>query len=267
MDEFNDNLIKNEVKIFDAHAHYDDEEFDNDRDELIKELQRNNIVGILNCGSSMKGSEDSVKLAREYDFFYAAVGIHPEYADKFNQEQVLKIRNLLMNDKVKAIGEIGLDYHYDENPSRNIQKKAFVSQMKIAEEFNLPVIIHDRDAHEDTLEIVKSFPNVKGEIHCFSGSVEFAKEYLKLGYYLGITGVVTFKNAKKTVKVVEQIPINRILVETDCPYMTPVPYRGKRNMSPYIYYIMNKISEIKGIPIQEVSFNTINNIKNLIGLR
>lgn len=268
MDELNDNLIfRSKVKIFDAHAHYDDEEFDSDRDRLIGQFKENNVIGVLNCGSSMQGSEDSVKLAQKYEFFYAAVGIHPEYADKFDKTQEDMLRKLALNNKVKAIGEIGLDYYYDENPDRDIQRKAFIRQMQLAEELKLPVIIHDRDAHEDTLDIVKSFPNVKGEIHCFSGSVEFAREYLKLGYYLGFTGVVTFKNARKTIRVVEEVPINRILVETDCPYMTPTPYRGKRNMSTYIYYIMDKIAKVKEIPIEEVSFNTILNIKNLLDLR
>ncbi|WP_123052658.1 TatD family hydrolase [Clostridium sp. JN-1] len=268
MDKFNKDLIfKSNVKIFDAHAHYDDDEFDSDRDELIGELKKNNVIGVLNCGCSLKGSEDSVKLAQKYDFFYAAVGIHPEYADKFDKNQEDILRRLASYDKVRAVGEIGLDYYYDENPDRDIQKKVFIRQMKLAEKLGLPVIIHDRDAHEDTLNIVKSFPNVKGEIHCFSGSVESAREYLKLGYYLGFTGVVTFKNAKKTIQVLKEVPIDRILVETDCPYMTPAPYRGKRNMSAYIYYIMDKIAEVKEIPIEEVSLNTILNIRNLLNLR
>lgn len=252
--------------IFDAHAHYDDEQFNEDRETVIKELKENGIVGVLNCGASMEGSIESVKLAEKYDFFYAAVGIHPEYADKFDDDLLKQIESLTKNSKVKAIGEIGLDYHYDENPPREIQKKVFIKQMELAEKLNLPVIIHDRDAHGDTLNIIKKFPNVKGEIHCFSGSVEFARECLKLGYYLGFTGVVTFKNAKKVIEVVKEIPLDRMLVETDCPYMAPVPERGKRNRSEYIEYIINKIAEIKSILPINVKKQTVRNARNLINI-
>lgn len=252
--------------IFDAHAHYDDEQFNEDRETVIKELKENGIVGVLNCGASMEGSIESVKLAEKYDFFYAAVGIHPEYADKFDDDLLKQIENLTKNSKVKAIGEIGLDYHYDENPPREIQKKVFIKQMELAEKLNLPVIIHDRDAHGDTLNIIKKFPNVKGEIHCFSGSVEFARECLKLGYYLGFTGVVTFKNAKKVIEVVKEVPLDKMLVETDCPYMAPVPERGKRNRSEYIEYIINKIAEIKSILPINVKNQTVRNARNLINI-
>ena len=165
--------------------------------------------------------------------------------------------------KVKAIGEIGLDYYWDENPDKEIQKDVFRKHMKLAEELNLPVIIHDRDAHEDTLNIIKEFPNVKGVVHCFSGSVEFAKECLKLGYYIGVTGVVTFKNDKKVVKVVKEVPVERLLVETDCPYMAPEPNRGKRNKSSYIKYVIEKISEIKEINPKEFNLKVNENLQNL----
>lgn len=250
--------------IFDCHAHYDDETFNDDRDEVIKELRENNIVGVLNCGASLKGAEDSVELSKKYDFFYAAVGIHPEYADILDESVINKLRNLAKNKNVKAIGEIGLDYYYDENPEREIQRAAFIRQMELAKELKLPVIIHDRDAHGDTLEILKQFPEVKGEIHCFSGSVEFARECLNLGYYIGITGVVTFKNAKKIVEVVKTIPLNRIVVETDCPYMAPVPNRGKRNRSEYIEYILKKIADIKEIDVEELEKITIKNSQCLL---
>ncbi|PJI09018.1 MULTISPECIES: TatD family hydrolase [Clostridium] len=252
--------------IFDAHAHYDDEQFNEDRETVIRELKENGIVGVLNCGASMEGSIESVKLAEKYDFFYAAVGIHPEYADKVDDDSLKQIESLTKNSKVKAIGEIGLDYHYDENPPREIQKKVFIKQMELAEKLNLPVIIHDRDAHGDTLNIIKKFPEVKGEIHCFSGSVEFARECLKLGYYLGFTGVVTFKNAKKVIEVVKEVPLDRMLVETDCPYMAPVPERGKRNRSEYIEYIIDKIAEIKSILPINVKEQTVHNARNLINI-
>lgn len=259
-------ILDKEFDIFDAHAHYDDEQFDEDRDLVIKELKDNRIVGVLNCGASIDGARNSVNLANKYDIFYAAVGVHPEYSDKFDEKVVEELKQLAKNPKVRAIGEIGLDYYYDENPSRDIQKKAFIRQMELARELNLPVIIHDRDAHEDTLNIIKQFKGVTGEIHCFSGSVEFARECIKLGYYIGFTGVVTFKNAKKVIDVVKEVPLEKILVETDCPYMAPVPFRGKRNRSEYIKYMIHRISEIKGIDAEEVSSATISNMKRLLKL-
>lgn len=253
--------------IFDAHAHYDDSAFDEDRDTVIEEMKQNGVIGVLNCGTSLKGSRDSVNLAVKYDYFYAAVGIHPEYALELNDEVLAEFRECSKNTKVRAIGEIGLDYFYDENPDREIQKSVFRKQMKLAEELKLPVIIHDRDAHEDTLKIMKEFPNVIGEVHCFSGSVEFARECIKLGYYLGFTGVVTFKNARKSIEVIKDLPIYKILVETDCPYMAPVPNRGKRNRSEYISFIYEKIAEIKQISRSEVVKNINNNIRHLLNIR
>lgn len=254
------------LKIFDSHAHYDDESFDEDRDLVIKELSENGVVGILNCGASLKGARDSVELSNNYDFFYAAVGIHPEHAHEFSVETLEELKGLVENPKVKAIGEIGLDYYYEENPPREVQKTAFRAQMKLAEECGLPVIIHDRDAHEDTLNILKEFPKVKGVLHCFSGSVEFARECLKLGYYIGFTGVVTFKNAKKLVEVAKEVPMDKMLVETDCPYMAPVPFRGKRNRSDYIKYIVEKIAEIKESSVEEISQSTIKNTKIMLNI-
>jgi len=252
--------------IFDSHAHYDDESFDEDRDIVLKELRENNIIGVLNCGASLEGARASVKLAKENDFFYAAVGIHPEHASKFDEETLKEIQELARYKKVKAIGEIGLDYFHEENPSKETQKKVFRAQMQLAKELKLPVVIHDRDAHEDTLNILKEFPEVIGTIHCFSGSMEFSRECLKLGYYIGVTGVVTFKNAKKIIEVVRELPIDRLLVETDCPYMAPVPHRGKRNRSEYISNIIDTISTIRGITVEEVQNNTINNTKRLLKL-
>jgi TatD DNase family protein len=254
------------MKIFDSHAHYDDESFDEDRAEVIKELEENGIIGVLNCGASMKGARDSVDLANKYDFFYAAVGLHPEHADELNEDAIKELKSLAKLSKVKAIGEIGLDYYYEENPSRDIQRSAFRAQMKLAQELSLPVVIHDRDAHEDTLNILKEFPEVKGVLHCFSGSVEYARECLKLGYYIGFTGVVTFKNAKKIIEVAKEVPLDRMLVETDCPYMTPVPFRGKRNKSDYIKYIIEKIAEIREISQEDVFKATASNAKKMLSL-
>lgn len=252
--------------IFDSHAHYDDSQFNEDRAIVLKEIQENGVVGVLNCGSDLRGMNMSIELANTYDFIYAAVGIHPEYAQLVNEELIENMRNHAKNPKVRAIGEIGLDYYWEENPPREVQKKAFRMQMQLARELNLPVVIHDREAHQDTLEIMKEFSDVKGVVHCFSGSVEFAKECLKLGYYIGITGVVTFKNAKVIKEVAKVVPLDKLLVETDCPYMAPTPYRGKRNQSDYIQYIIEEIAQLKGITKEEVEENTIRNGKNLLYL-
>ncbi len=254
------------LKIFDSHAHYDDESFNEDREAVINELKENGIIGVLNCGASLEGARESAALADKYDFFYAAVGIHPEHANEFNEEIIEELKELAKHNKVRAIGEIGLDYYYEENPPRDVQRNVFRAQMKLAQELKLPVIIHDRDAHEDTLNILKEFPEVKGVLHCFSGSVEFARECLKLGYYIGFTGVVTFKNAKKLIEVAKEIPMDRMLVETDCPYMAPTPFRGKRNRSDYIKYIIEKIAEIRGISEDEISLATISNTKKMLNI-
>lgn len=256
-----------DLRIFDTHTHYDDESFDEDREIIIDELIKNNVVGILNCGASLDGARASVKFSEKYSIFYAAVGIHPEYANTVNEETIKELKDLCKNNKVKAIGEIGLDYYYEENPPREVQLQAFRMQMNLAKELNLPVIIHDRDAHADTLKVIDEFPEIKGEIHCFSGSVEFAKECVKRGYLLGISGVITFKNARKLVEVVKEIPLENLVVETDCPYMAPVPYRGKRNYSLYIPHIVEKIAEIKSeIPIN-VNNQLISNSLRLLNIK
>ncbi|MFX0548366.1 TatD family hydrolase [Hathewaya histolytica] len=253
--------------IFDSHAHYDDESFDEDRHELLQSLNKDRgIIGILNCGSSIEGARDSFKLAKKYDFIYAAVGVHPEYADIVSDDIIKEIKEMAKDNKVRAIGEIGLDYYWEENPPKEVQKEAFRKQMELARELNLPVVIHDRDAHKDTLDIIKEFPDVKGVVHCFSGSVEFSKECLNQGYYIGITGVVTFKNAKKIIEVVEIVPMERLLVETDCPYMAPTPHRGERNRSDYIEYVIEKIAEIKKLKSEEIEKITIDNVKKLLNL-
>lgn len=252
--------------IFDSHAHYDDEAFDKDRYEVIEELKNHGIVGVLDCGSSIESSRMAVKLSKEIDFFYSAIGIHPEFADKFDDNAESELKSLAGNVKVRAIGEIGLDYHYKENPPREIQIDVFDRQMALARELKLPVVIHDREAHEDTLNIIKRYPDVIGTIHSFSGSAEFAEECMKLGYYIGFTGVITFKNAKKIIEVAKKVPVNRILVETDCPYMSPVPCRGQRNRSENIKYILEKICDIKQITMSELCNATISNAKELLKL-
>jgi len=250
--------------IFDSHAHYDDEVFNEDREKVLLGLNDKGVIGVLNCGASLEGARMSVELSSKYDFIYSAVGVHPEHADIVNDKTICELRNLTHYPKVRAIGEIGLDYYHAENPSREVQKAAFRLQMELARELKLPVVIHDRDAHKDTLDILKEFPQVIGTVHCFSGSVEFARECLDIGYYIGFTGVITFKNAKKISDVAREVPMDRILVETDCPYMAPEPHRGKRNESDYIKYIIEKISEIKGKTIKEIEDATIFNIKQLL---
>ena len=258
--------MENKYIIFDTHAHYDDDSFDEDREAVLSQIKENGVVGILNCASSYESIDKTYNLTIENDFIYGALGIHPENADEFNDDVEKKIIKLInKNKKIIAIGEIGLDYYWEENPSKEIQKEVFRRQMKLAETLNLPVVIHDRDAHGDTLEIIKEFPNVKGIVHCFSGSVEFAVECIKLGYYIGIGGVVTFKNAKKIVEVVKQIPLESILVETDAPYMAPTPNRGKRNKSDYIAYIIEQIAQIKNLNPKEVNLAVNGNFERLIG--
>lgn len=251
-------------KIIDTHAHYDDEQFDEDRAKLLEELKEEGVIGIVNCASSYESIDKTIDIVNKYDYIYGALGIHPENADEFSEDVLEEIRTKIVNNKkIIAIGEIGLDYYWDENPSREIQQNALNRQMELARELSLPVIIHDRDAHEDTLEIIDKFPEVIGIIHCFSGSVEFARECIKRGYYIGVGGVSTFKNSKKLKRVIEDIPVDRILVETDCPYMSPEPFRGKRNKSSYIKYVIDKIAEIKNIEIEELNRIINNNSRNI----
>ncbi|MGL5647315.1 MAG: TatD family hydrolase [Clostridium sp.] len=256
-----------EYKIFDTHAHYDSEDYNEDRKELISEMNNNGVIGILNCASSYDSVRDVDNLTKEYKLIYGALGIHPENADELTSERLQEIKELIgKNKKVLAVGEIGLDYYWEENPPREVQKNAFREQMALAKEFGLPVVIHDRDAHKDTLDIMKEFPEVIGTVHCFSGSVEFARECINLGYYIGFTGVVTFKNAKKLVEVAKDIPLDRMLVETDAPYMAPVPNRGKRNRSDYIKEIIEKLAEIRGISPKELNNKVNENFCKLMGI-
>lgn len=257
--------MEERFKIIDSHSHYDDDAFNEDREQVLEEIKKNGVVGVLNCSSSYNSLSATDKLTREYDFIFGALGIHPENACELKESVIDEIRNYIENnDKIVAIGEIGLDYYWDENPPKDVQKEAFRKQMNLAKELDLPVIIHDRDAHNDTLEIMKEFPEVTGVVHCFSGSVEFAKECISLGYYIGFTGVITFKNARKIIEVAKEIPLERILVETDCPYMSPEPNRGKRNKSDYIEYIIIKIAEIKEIDPYKANLSFNENFFRLI---
>jgi TatD DNase family protein len=241
---------------FDSHAHYNDEQFDTDRDELLQVMPSNSVSYIINCGTDLSSSLFSIELANKYPFIYAAVGIHPEDVSK--NESLDEIKKLAQNKKVVAIGEIGLDYYWDTS-TKEKQIEYFKNQLHLANELNLPVIIHDRDAHKDTLDIMMEYPEVKGIVHCFSGSVEFAKECVRLGYYIGITGVVTFKNGRKLKEVVESTPLERIVLETDCPYLAPEPFRGHRNHSGHLNMVVEKIAEIKNVSKEEVVEQTRKN--------
>ena len=249
--------------LFDTHAHMDDRAFDADRRALLQSLPESGIGLLMNPGCSLESSRNADRLSKEYDYIYAAVGSHPDTADEVNDDVLEEYRKLCkLNPKIKAIGEIGLDYHYEDIP-RDLQKKAFIAQMELARELNLPVIVHERDAHEDGMAIVREFSDVKGVFHCYSGSAEMARQLVDLGWYIGFTGVLTFKNARKAIETVEAIPLERIVIETDCPYMAPEPFRGRRNDPGKIYRMAEKLAEIKGISVEEARRITFENGKRL----
>lgn len=252
--------------IFESHAHYDSSKFAEDREELLNSMQENGVGTIINVGATWKSVTEVVELAEKYSFIYAAVGLHPDEVGDFTEERFVIMKEQCQKEKVVAIGEIGLDYYWD-NESHDIQKKWFIRQLELARELDLPVIIHSRDAAEDTLKIMKEHAKgLRGVIHCFSYSKELAEEYVKMGFYIGVGGVVTFKNGKKLKEVVEAIPLERILTETDCPYLAPEPYRGKRNSSLYIPHIAQAIADIKDVTYEEVVAQTEKNGKELFNL-
>lgn len=246
--------------IFDSHAHYDDEAFEEDRKELLGQMQKAGIGRIVNVGASISSTETSIALAENYDFIYAAAGVHPSDTAELNEENYQELCRRMDHERVVAIGEIGLDYYWD-TPEREIQKKWFARQLHTAVEKNKPVIIHSRDAAADTLDIMKAEKpwDVGGVIHCFSYSVEMAREYLNYGYFIGIGGVLTFKNAKKLKEVAEYTPIEQIVLETDCPYLAPVPNRGKRNSSLNLSYVVEALAQIKGMEKEEIEKITFEN--------
>ena len=250
--------------IFDTHAHYDDSRFDEDRDELLSSLYSKGVTNVINCGCDLKSSLKALELAEKYDFIYAAVGVHAHEAEETTESDLKTIEELYQKDKVVAVGEIGLDYHYDFSP-RERQIEVFERQLALAKKLDLPVIVHDREAHEDTMNLLKKY-RPKGVVHCFSGSVEMAKEIVKLGMYIGLGGAVTFKNARKPVEVAEYLPLEYLLLETDAPYMTPIPYRGQRCDSGHIAYTAQKIAEVKGMDIQELIDKCNENSKKLFNI-
>ena len=250
--------------IFDTHAHYDDEQFDSDRDTLLEGMRDHNVGTIINVGASFRGCQASVSLADQYDFMYAAVGIHPDEIGCMDESVLSWMRETAASHpKVVAIGEIGLDYHWDVEP-REVQKKWFIRQMELARELGLPIAVHSRDAAKDTFDLIAEYgKELSGVIHCYSYSPEMAAEYVKMGYHIGLGGVVTFKNAKKAKETAGKIPLEWIVLETDCPYMAPVPFRGKRNCSAYIDYVADEIGRIRGISKEEVIAVTERNAKRL----
>ena len=249
--------------LFDTHAHMDDRAFDVDREALLSSLPQQGIALLLNPGCSLESSRAACGLARRYDYLYAAVGSHPDAADEVT-ESVLETYRALCRDnpKVKAIGEIGLDYHYEDVP-RQRQLEAFRAQMALAEELHLPVIVHEREAHEDGMAVVADFPQVTGVFHCYSGSAEMAKQLVKRGWYIGFTGVLTFKNARKALEVAREIPLERIVLETDCPYMSPEPFRGRRNDPSRLYRMAEALAQARGISVEDVHAATLENGKRL----
>lgn len=250
---------------FDSHAHLDDAHFDGDRAAILDDLKNHGVTMVMNVGCDLPSSERSVRLAEQYPFLYAAVGSHPDDAAQVDEARIAVYRELCKNPRVKAIGEIGLDYHY-EDPPRDVQQRAFRLQMALAQELSMPVVIHERKAHEDGLRIIDEFPDVKGVFHCFSGSYEMAKELIKRGWCIGFTGVVTFKNAHKAVEVAQNIPLDRILIETDCPYMAPEPFRGRRCDPSLVPYVAKKIADLRGIPAEEVARATESNARRVFRL-
>ncbi len=249
--------------LFDTHAHLDDEAFASDREQLIEMLPRQGLQFVLNPGCSLESSRNAAALAQKYSYIYAAVGSHPDAAQEVNDAVLEEYRRLCReNPKVKAIGEIGLDYHYEDNP-RSVQQKAFRAQMALAQELDMPVIIHEREAHEDGMAIIREFPKVKGVFHCYSGSAEMARQLVDMGWYIGFTGVLTFKNARRAVETAESIPLDRIVLETDCPYMSPEPFRGKRNDPSRLYRMAEKLAEIRGLPVEEIHRITVENGRRL----
>ncbi len=248
--------------LFDTHAHMNDPVFDADREEILLGLKDKGVDLMLNVGCCLDSSKDCVAMAEKYPFVYASVGSHPDSAEEVNDAVLEEYRKLAQHPKVKAIGEIGLDYYY-EDPPRDIQQRAFRMQMELARELDMPVIIHERDAHDDGMRIVKEFKGVTGVFHCYSGSAEMARQLVNMGWYIGFTGVLTFKNARKAVETAASIPLDRIVLETDCPFMAPEPFRGKRNDPGYLYRMAEKLAELRGLSVEEVHAITTENAKRL----
>lgn len=251
--------------LYDSHAHYDARQFDADRDEIIMQAHNQGVSFINNIASDMASSKKSIELAEKFDFVYATVGVHPSDVHGMTNADIDTLRKLAQHKKVVAIGEIGLDYHYDD-ASEEEQKLWFSPQLELSKELNLPVVIHDRESRGDCIRILKEHKISNGVVHCFSGSAETAKELLKMGLHISFTGVVTFKNARKAIEALKVVPMDRLMIETDCPYMAPEPYRGKRNYSGYVIKVAEKIAEVKGMTVEDVAEQTMKTAKTLFGI-
>ena len=251
---------------FDTHTHLDDEKFDQDRELVIENLKKEGVSLAVNVGADLTSSKNSIALAEQYDFIYAAVGVHPNEVGEMQDEDLETLADMAKHEKVVAVGEIGLDYHYDE-PGRDVQKPWFEKQLRLAQTLNMPFIVHDRDAHQDTLELLKKVGYYNGVMHCFSGSCEMAKILLDLGFYISIAGQVTFKNAPRVKEVAKMGPADRLFIETDSPYLTPEPHRGERNNSANVKFTCAKIAELKGISAEELAKVTLENGKKFYGIR
>ena len=247
---------------FDSHAHLDDGRFQEDFDEILAQMKENGVTAMMNIGCDLPSSENSVRLAQTYDWIWAAVGSHPDDADHVDAARIEVYRALCKSPRVQAIGEIGLDYHYEDVP-RAQQRAAFEKQLALAEELDLPVIVHEREAHGDAMDILRAHPRATGVFHCFSGSPEMALWLVERGWYIGFTGVVTFKNARKAVEVASAIPLERILIETDCPYMAPEPYRGRRNDPSLVPFVAAKIAQLRGLTPEDIGKATSENARRL----
>ena len=254
------------MRLFDTHAHYDDRAFREDREALVSALPQHGVELVVCPGCNLTSSQDCVRLAMKYPHVYAAVGIHPENCGDFRPEDLDAIRALAREGKVVAIGEIGLDYYWLENPPRPLQQQVLRSQLALARELSLPVIIHDRDAHADTMAIVREFPGLRGVFHCFAGSVEMARELVDMGWYLSFNGAATFKNARKAPEVIRAVPMERLMIETDAPYLTPVPYRGRRNDSTYVHLVAEKIAQLRDMTPAAAEQATWDNGKRFFGI-
>lgn len=250
--------------IFDTHSHYDDAQFDADRNDLLKSLPQKGVIGVVSCGCDPESTRFNAGLAEQYDYIYFAAGLHPENLEGLKMDDLDEIERYAKEEKCVAIGEIGLDYHWMAS-SKEVQKEFFAAQCELANKLDMPVIVHDREAHADTLAILKQY-RPKGVLHCFSGSAETAKEIVKMGMYIGLNGVATFKNARKSIEAAKAIPIERLVLETDCPYLAPVPHRGKRNDSSFIPFIAERLGEELGIPAQKLLNITAKNAKRLYEL-
>lgn len=254
------------MAIFDTHAHYDSNAFKSDRDEVLSALPDAGVQLVVNAGCDIPSSKYGIKLAETYPHVYAAAGIHPSDCGGCTDADIDAIRELCKHPKVVAVGEIGLDYYWQDNPPREFQQKIFRQQIELALELDLPVIVHDREAHGDSMSVLFDYPQLRGVLHCFSGSPEMARELVKRGWYLGFDGPITYKNAKKGPEVLAETPLDRIVIETDAPYLTPVPYRGKRNDSRYLPYVVEKLAEWKNVSPEEMEQITWENGLRLFGL-